>query len=180
MKFTFAVLSLTLAVSAQAEIVKNALPCEDKMCFYWWPQLPAQKGWHQDEGSSYKYNFNAQAKDKETFSSGDTVFYAKANYKPKSPGIMSLDAFIEDDHKTFRKDSPETKIEVVSPVVDGDGKKLKTFRFTPKTSGNFEQVAYGEEGEYFLVFTLTAKSKMGLETNKSMMKSFVSRYKEKY
>jgi hypothetical protein len=75
-----------------AEIEKRAVPCDatERICFYWWPRLPQAAGWHQDLDHSYMYSANAVAPDGFTFANAETVIYAKALYKPRSPGTKSL------------------------------------------------------------------------------------------
>jgi hypothetical protein len=173
------VLLFVFSVSANAEIEKIAVPCEGKLSFYWWPELTAVQGWHQDREHSYMYGANAQAPDGFTFGNAETVIYAKALYKPRIPKTESLEVFIKDDKEQFLSRDPNIVVSEVEPLITGDGQTLKSFTFFPKREGNWEQVSYGEEGEFYLVFTVSSRTKEGLTKVLGAYRQFISQYKEK-
>ena len=150
---------LLLSVAARAEIEKNAAPCETGFCLYWWPKLPQLKGWHQDKEQSYQNGVNALSPDGSSFADAETVIYANAIYKPRTPKTKSLDMFITDDKKRFFDSDPGVAITEVTELLTGDAKKFRSFTFSPKSKGNWEQVSYGEEGDYYLTFVLSSRSK---------------------
>jgi hypothetical protein len=169
---------LCLNIPAHAEIEKNALTCDTGICFYWWPKLPDVKGWHQDKDASYGYQVNALAPDGLSFRDAESVMYAKALYKPRTPETKSLDMLIADDQKEFLASDPGIKITETASLITGSHKKLRCFTFFPSATGNWELVCYGEEGEFYLVFTLSSKSKIGFGKTLDTYKSLVSSYKE--
>jgi len=172
-------LLLTLPAASHAEIEKIALPCETGICFYWWPKLPTVTGWHHDRDNSYLFSANAQAPDGYTFKNAESVIYAKALYKPRIPDTKSLTALIEDDKKRFLSHDPTITISESEAVATKDGKTLKVLAFVPKEKGNWELVAYGEEGDFYLVFTLSSRTKDGYTKNIATFKQFVAQYAEK-
>ena len=174
-----AVLVSMSVVNAWADVEKNAVACKEKLCFYWWPKLVAIKGWHQDREQSFAISANAQAPDGFTFANADAVIYAKAEYKPKIPGIRSVSERIADDKKTFQKSDPTLQISEAAALQTADGQKLRSFSFFPKEHGNWELVSYGEEGEFYLIFSLSARTLVGYENALSTYKQFISSYKEK-
>jgi hypothetical protein len=169
---------ILLPASASAEMEKTALVCPEQLCLYWWPRLPAIEGWHQDREQSYKIAANALAPDGSDFSKAETVMYVKASYKPKIPDTKSLEMFISDDLKSFSKDSNTTVAEVTE-LVTADGKRLKSFTFFPVNSGNWERVAYGEEGDFYLVFTLSSRTEAGYKKALAAYEALVRGYREK-
>lgn len=177
-KICFCILLLSMA--AQAEIEKTALPCDTGLCLYWWPKLPPLKGWHQDMGQSYHYGINALAPDGSSFAIAEAVIYAKASYKPRIPDTKTLEMFIADDRKKFLDSVPDITIKEVNGLISGDGEKLRSFTFFPKEKGNWEQVAYGEEGEYYLVFTLSSHSKEAFDKIQSAYRDLIAHYKVKF
>jgi hypothetical protein len=68
----------------------------------------------------------------------------------------------------------ETKL-----IVTADGKKLRSFTFFPTKQGNWERVSYGEEGEFYLVFTISSRTKMAYDRAIAAYESLVSGYREK-
>ena len=173
------IIALLFAVpSAQADIEKIAIPGEKGMSFYWWPKLPSVAGWHQDKDSSFHFSVNALAPDNSTFSNSETVMYAKAIFKPRDPEMKSLEMLIARDKKDFLANVPGVEIREVKSLVTADGKQFKSFLFIPKGSGNWERVTYGEEGEFFLIFTVSSRSKSGYDAMESTYEKLIGLYKE--
>lgn len=169
-----------LSASAIAEIYKVVVPDDrcGKMCFYWWPVLPKVNGWQQDMPNSYHYSVNAQAPSGESFSNAESVIYAKALFKPRTPKTKSLSQLIAEDQNKFKQHSLSIVTQLKS-LSTADGKELKSFQFFPKDKGNYERVSYGEEGEFYLVFTLSSRSKEGYEASMPAYLQFVGQYREK-
>ncbi|MGB8495058.1 MAG: hypothetical protein WCE53_11710 [Candidatus Acidiferrum sp.] len=177
-KICFCILLLSMA--AKAEIEKTALPCDKGLCLYWWPKLPPLKGWHQDINQSYHYRINTLAPDGSSFTKAEAVIYAKASYKPQIPDTKTLEMFIADDRKEFVDSVPDITIKEVNELISGDGEKFRSFTFFPKEKGNWEQVAYGEEGEYYLAFTLSSHSKEAFDRTQSAYRDLIAHYKVKF
>jgi hypothetical protein len=169
--------TLMLTMTARAEIEKSAVQCETGFCFYWWPKLPEVRGWHQDKDQSYHYNMNALAPDGSSFVNAEVVMYASAIYKPRIPETKSLEMFISDDRKHFIASDPRIAITEVTELVTGDGKKCHSFTFFPKSNGNWEEVTYGEEGEYYLTFVLSSRSREGFDKTQDAYLQLITRYK---
>ncbi len=126
---------------------------------------------------SINYSFNAQAPDGETFVSAEAVIYANSPYKPRMPEVKNIQQLIDDDHAQFREDFPGIDIKEEEPLFTGDGQKLRSFTYSPTTSGSWERVSYGEEGEFYLIFTVSSRSQRGLEGAMNAYKLFISSYK---
>lgn len=177
---------------AFAEIEKLATPCETGFCLHWWPKLGPVQGWTQDRGQSFNYGVNALAPDGATFSNAETVMYAKAIYKPRDPEITSLEELIERDRKDFAANVPGVVIADAAPLTTADGQVLRSITFFPKNDGNFpkndgnlpkndgnwERVAYGEEGDFYLIFTISARSLKGYEAHVGAFERMVRSYRE--
>jgi hypothetical protein len=163
MRIAYALIGLLVLASsaAQAEIEKIAIPAETGFSFYWWPKLTPVAGWHHDREHSSFYSANALAPDGFTFKNAEVVMYAKAIYKPREPEVKSLDALIENDRKDFEANVPGVSIHEVAALSSSDGQKLRSFTFFPTSAGNWERVSYGEEGEFYLIFTISARSLAG-------------------
>ncbi|MDO8282245.1 MAG: hypothetical protein Q7U10_06420 [Thermodesulfovibrionia bacterium] len=168
-----------LPLCAHAEIEKIAVPCETGVCFYWWPKMPTLKGWHHDRDHSYMYSANAQAPDGYTFANAESVIYVKALYKPRIPEIKSMDSLISDDKEQFMSQDPSLSISEVTSLTTADGQLLKSYTFFPKEKGNWEQASYGEEGDFYLIFTLSSRSQEGYQKVLDAYKQFISTYKAK-
>ena len=173
---SFVLLALLISFSVQAEIFKLALPEDSGMKFYWWPVLPKIKGWNHDRNHSLHYKANAQAPEGYTFSNAETVIYARAIFKPKVPNLKDLESFIADDQTQFIS-LVNAIVTPASSIKTSDGISLVSFTFFPKEAGNWEQVTYGEEGEFYLIFTISSRSKNGFENARSSYEEFIRKYK---
>jgi len=159
------------------EIEKLAIPGPNGINFHWWPKLPPVKGWHHDHEYSLHYGANALAPDGKTFADAETVMYAMALYKPRDPATTSVAVLIEQDRKRFLGNTPGVKIVEVEALVTADQKAFRSFTFFPAESGNWERVTYGEEGEFFLVFTLSSRSLAGYKACLPAYEDLIRRYK---
>ena len=169
--------TLLAPLCVRAEMEKLATPCETQICFSWWPKLPVVTGWHHDRESSLHFGFNAQAPEGKSFGDAEAVIYANAPFKPRMPEVKNLKQFIRNDHRNFKRSDPKMKIEEISSLVTADGQKLHTYRFTPSKSGSFEIVSYGEEGEFYLVFTLSSRTNEALLKAQGDYEKFIVEYK---
>jgi len=174
----FSIVILT-SLPAGAEVEKSAELCDVGICLHWWPKLPPLKGWHHELGASKEYGVNALAPDGYAFSNAEAVIYAKAAYKPRVPETKSLEMLISSDKAEFLANDASIVISEVDPVETGDGRSLPSFTFFPKGKGNWEQVSYGEEGDFYLVFTISSRTKAGFEKAIGSYKKLIGFYKEK-
>ncbi len=163
---------------AIAEIEKTALICQSSVCFYWWPKLSQPKGWHGDRDSSYQLRANVLVPDGSTFSNAGTVIYAEALYKPDHPETTSLEALIAGDKEQFLEHRPDTRVASSGALVTGDGKKLESFTFFPGKEGDWEKVSYGEEGDFYLIFTVSSRTEKAYKEAEPVYKSVIGNYRE--
>jgi hypothetical protein len=168
-----------LPAFAHAEIERYSQICTNGICLYWWPKLASVQGWHQELASCYANSANIQVPDGFTFANAETVIYAKALYKPRTPETKSIEMLIKDDKETFLSRDPGLVINEVEPIKAHDGQLLKSYSFFPKRKGNWEQVAYGEEGDYYLLFTISSRTQEGFLKNLETFKQFMREYREK-
>jgi len=168
---------LAFSTAASAEMEKLAVPCGQQICFYWWPKLPAVKGWHHDRENSFYYSANAQAPDGKTFADAESVIYAKALYKPRIPETKPLEDLIDRDKKAFLSRDPDIVYAEAEPLKTADGQMLKSFTFFPGKAGSWEQVSYGEEDDFYLIFTVSSKTQEGFAKAAEVYRTFIRLYK---
>ena len=175
----FAAILLLAPAWTSAEIEKVAIPGSKELKLLWWPKASLPPGWHSDRGSSEFFGFNAMAPDGSTFSKAETVMYAKADFKPRVPKFKNLASLISHDIADFEGAVPGTVAKKLADLHDGDGKPFQVVSFTPGKDGNWERVAYGEEGEFYLVFTLSSRSKAGHDASIAAFTKLVAGYRER-
>jgi hypothetical protein len=174
-----AVYAVLLVAPGMAEIEKLARPCREGLCFYWWPKLPLVSGWHQDLGPSFENEMDILVPEGSTFSDAETIIYGRAIYKPGETERKSVEQLIESDIREFAARFPEATVREADPVTDGDRKQLRSVTFFPKATGNWERVAYGEEGDYLLIFTLSSRSLEGYNASMATYERILGLYREK-
>lgn len=178
-KILLSVVLASTSFCAVAGIDKIAETSDTGIHLMWWPKVTPPKGWHFDEGSSHRYAFNAMAPDGRTFSDAETVMYAKASYKPNMPGVKSLDAFADSDVSDPQWAEIGVSATPMPTIRSGDGKPWKVFDFAPGKEGNWERTVYGEEGDFWLVFTLSSRTEAGFRKALPVFESLVGDYREK-
>lgn len=180
MRFSLASIALAFlqSTSAIANVEKLAIQCEQKICFKWWPRLPAIEGWEQDRGNSIHYSFNALAPIGKSFGNAETVMYAKAVFRPRVPDDKTLEQFINGDKKKFISSAKDIKIQDAQSLKTANGKSTKSFLFSPVSSGQWERVSYFEEGEYYMVFVISSRTETALQAAMTAYESLVTRYSE--
>ena len=171
-------ISLIFSFSANAEIHKEAYPVESGFEFRWWPVLPKIDGWAQDQDSSVRYGINAQVPEGQSFSDAETIIYSKAVYKPRVPELKTLDSFIQNDQSEFVAKIPSIKIIERENISSSDNVQLQSFSFEPRSVGNWEQVSYMQEGEFYLVFTVSSRTELGLNNCLNAYRQFIENYAE--
>ena len=147
-----------MVASANGEIEKVATLREPQLCFHWWPKISPPAGWHHEREASLRYESNAFAPDGFNFSSAEAVIYARALYKPREVKYKALAELIASDKDSFSHGEQAALVNEVEDLSTGDGQSLKSITFFPRSKGNWERVTYGEEGEFYLLFTLSARS----------------------
>jgi hypothetical protein len=171
--------AVLLISSAHAEIEKLATPTPNGMSFAWWPKVAIPPGWKHEREQSLAYGINALSPAGASFANAQSVMYAKAVYKPREPLVKSLDDLITKDKKEFLAENPKLTIREGDPIKSKDGKPFRVFSFIPRSEGNWERVAYGEEGEFYLVFVLSSRVEKGYNNSRQDFERLIREYKEK-
>ncbi|MBL0211959.1 MAG: hypothetical protein IPQ13_13775 [Holophagaceae bacterium] len=162
-----------------AEIEKTGVPSDTGINLYWWPKVSSPKGFEFQAEVSRRFGAKMFVQHGATFSNSESVIYAKAIYKPRMPEIKSLSALIDHDIAEFKGRDPKLKIVRAPFLPDGDGKLLQVLSFSPSGQGNWESVAYGEEGEFYLIFTISSQTSKGHEISFPAFKAMLQGYREK-
>jgi len=159
-----------------AEIEKIADPREHEMMFMWWPKVQPPADWVHELDASYQNYINMFVPKGETFADAPAIMYARAVLYEGGDTEKELEQAIRDDHAGFLKRFPDSRVEEVAAVKTGDGTRLRTFSFTPQSSGHWELVAYGREPRYVLFFCISANSKEALEQHRAAFLTMVASY----
>jgi hypothetical protein len=175
------ILLLVFFANASAEIEKLGTVSNEGIHYYWWPKLSQIVGWHHDRDASFNNFINYYVPDGETPSTTTSVIFAKAIYKPQHPEIKSLEMYINGDKTHFSSQwGNDFVIKESEPLITADGQALKTLTFFPKKEKkghSYKQVAYGEEGDFYIVFEVNAQTKKKFTEALETFKKLVSAYK---
>ena len=94
------------------------------------------------------------------------------------PETKTLEELIKNDHNKFKTEA-DVIIKKFKTYITADKNKLISYTFYPKVKGNWEQVSYGEEGEFFLIFTISSRTKSGLLDMLPIYEKYLAKYNEK-
>jgi hypothetical protein len=174
----FAALAIALCLPAVAEVEKTATAGSDGIEMYWWPKLPPLDGWSQDRVASLQYGANVLTPAGKSFADADTVMYARAQFKPRVPDIKSLSELIDRDRKDYSERAGGLKIKESARLKSADGHWLDCLIHEPTSLGNWERVCYLEEGNYYLMFILSAQNRPSFGHSMKAFEALVARYHE--
>ena len=175
-----ALATVALACSlAHAEIEMVAEPNERNPVYHWWPKVQVPTGWVHAVADSYHLDVYGLAPRGVDFEKSDRVMYAKTLSKARETDVKTLAQFIARDHQKLRADAPQLVIKEVGSLATADGKRLRSFTLFPKYDGAYERVAYGEEGDFFVLFTLSAANRPAYEAALPAFAQLVKSYSGK-
>jgi hypothetical protein len=163
------VVGLSLAVlPAQAEMLQFSTPDGVKS----WPKLPDIPDWHQDQESSLKLAANSLIPDGVDPANAEVTIQARGIARAGGPS--SIAQMVDSDSAAV---PAGTQVKPLSDVADKDGTPFKLYSFAPAGGqGGWKAVAYSEEGEYFLAFTLSARSKAAFDGNLPVFVALIQKY----
>lgn len=153
-------LLMTLVPAARAGLEPVLGDCSGEgagSCLWQEPTVAAPKGWERKQGASAHYRAAAFAPAGSRFGNALAVMYAKAVPKEGQPATLA--AFIAQDVAAFRRQYAGLEVKTGLSFADGDGRRLSAVRMSPGKDGkaHWETIAYGEEGDHYLVFALSAE-----------------------
>ena len=169
---------LTTCTAASADMERIATPCKTGICFHWWPKVAIPPGWQHDRDHSLHYNFNALAPEGKSFADAETVMYVNAVYRPRVPEAKTLDEFIRNDHTNFVNEAPDLKIVPAGTLKTANDRIVYSWTLSPASKGQWERVAYLEQGEYYIVFVISSRNQAGLRAAGPSFEQLVAAYRE--
>lgn len=160
---------LIASAPARAEMLQFATPDGTKS----WPKLPDIPDWHQDQELSMKLGANFLIPDGADPAASEVTIQARGY--ARSGDTSSLSQLMDKDHAAAPASMAVTK---QPDVYDKDSTPFTMVAFAPAAGqrGDFKAVAYSEEGDYLLAFTLDAKSKAAYDKNLPVFTALIRRY----
>lgn len=148
-------LALAVALPAHAGLEPVVGTCGATSCLWHEPTVHAPKGWDFKELASARYHARAFAPAGSNFGNATAVMYAKA--VPKEGQPPSLAAFMSQDIASYRAKDDKLQVKTGLSYTDGDGRTLRAVQLVPAVGSGlqWETIAYGEEGAFYLVFALS-------------------------
>jgi hypothetical protein len=155
-------LSSTVTPIVHAETEGFAYQCESGLCLWRRPIVDAPPGWIKDEESGARFRFNAFARKGESFTEADASLYALSVYRKNASPTLAQ--HINAHRAKHLRENPGSKVSAGAVLQNADGKRLATHTFTPgPTDKEWQTAAFDEEGDYYLVFALSARTKQAHE-----------------
>lgn len=85
----------------------------------------------------------------------------------------TLERFIQGDIDSFIKNSPDLKVEKLTPISIQGKDKAETRLFTGDKWGNYEQIAYAQHKSSVAIYVLSCKTKDGYQKSRDAFKEMV-------
>jgi hypothetical protein len=169
-------LALAVALPAQAGLEPVLGSCGATPCLWHEPTVRAPKGWEFKETASTRYHARAFAPAGSNFANATAVMYAKAIPKEGQPGTLA--AFMAQDIASYRAKDAKLQVKTGLSFADGDGRSLRAVQLVPATGSGvqWETIAYGEEGAFYLVFDLSASGVLEHDTAVPAFKQMLATY----
>jgi hypothetical protein len=138
-----------------------------------WPKLPDIADWHQDQELSVKLAANFLLPDGADPAGAPVTIQARGF--ARSGETSSLSQLMDKDRAAA---PPTTQVSAQPDLYDKDGTpfKLVSFAPAPGSSGPWKAIAYSEEGDYVLAFTLEARSQGAYDQNLPVFTGLVRKY----
>ena len=181
MRSPLMILACSLALAgppARAAVEKNAVAGADGIVMSWWPRLPEVPGWRQDPVASLQYGASALVPAGADAGPVDAVLYGKAQYKPRAADVHSLEELIARDRRDFAESGDPVHVKDSAGLRSGDGRPLACLQVEPQEQGRWLRVCYLEEGDYYLMFALSARSAAAFHGSMKGFETLVARYHE--
>jgi hypothetical protein len=169
---------LAASGAANAEISKVTVPTDSAPQVYWWPVLPVPQGWVRDDEESRARGVNVIRPAATSFEDAPAVIYARADSKPRFPQIHSLADYMRLDEADIRAQSPSADIVHLPDVKTGDGAVLKVVSHALPQRRQWELVAYGEEGDFYVLFTVSGSTEADLKAHEGVFYALLAKYKK--
>ena len=164
-----AIISLCAALgtaAAHAEMLQFSTPDGIKS----WPKLPTITDWHQDQESSLKLAANSLIPDGVDPATAEVAIQARGFSRINN----SLAQLLDND----RAAASGAEMKKLPDVTDKDGVPFNLYAFMPSGAGSWKAVAYSEEGETLLAFSLSARSKAAYDRGFPVLVEVIQKYQK--
>ena len=159
-----ALLQLAPLSQASAEMLQFATPDGVKS----WPKLP-----DQDQDSSQKLGANSLIPDGADPATAEVTIQARGFARVGAGAPTAVSQMVESD----RAGADGAEVKQLSDVRDKDGTPFNLYSFAPANSqGRWKTIAYSEEGEYLLAFTLSARTKAAHDSHLPVFVALIQKY----
>jgi hypothetical protein len=169
---------LTASVPAFAATEQVELKCIHRPCYEWLPVLKPPPGWQTDRERNLTYYVTFLTLEGQPRHHTEVLIYAQALAKSRFKDARSLDAFIRKVQKNYPNSHPPLVAKPAEPIRTADGKLVQTWRLIPKGYGRWERVAYFEEGDLYMAFTIGAETAEDLARHEHSFEYLLREYRE--
>jgi hypothetical protein len=136
-----------------------------------WPKLPDIPDWHQDQESSMRLAANSLIPDGVDPTTAEMVIQARGFPRRGNGDITTLSQLIDSDRAGAE---PGTEVKKLADVADKDGTPFNLYAFASAKS--WKAIAYSEEGDYLLAFTLSARSQAAYDKGLPIFTGLIRKY----
>ncbi|MGB4100847.1 MAG: hypothetical protein WBK91_02935 [Alphaproteobacteria bacterium] len=161
-----------LCGSVYAEVTQQNLTCGKEACVKWWPKVAPPHQWQANADESKEHGVNMFSPDKQDSAAR---LYTYAIRKSDAPKFRNLDDVIARDKESHGS----AVVREGKKVPTQGGLELRAFLYEASGTSDWDRAAYGDDGEFFVIFYLTASTLEDLNKHTYDFDSFVGSYQGK-
>jgi hypothetical protein len=181
------VLLLFVSTASSAELYELKYPSDSIFLKNIWVPVLKIDGWHQDKKHTLMLHSNVHVPDGTNYLNTTSFIHANAINKKQHPELISISDFINIYYKEFSSLPPNSVINEVDRIYTADGMQLLSYTVFPTSAfsvahakdGLWQRVTYGEEGNFYIVFTLVARTEAAYKSALPTYLQSLSKYSEK-
>jgi hypothetical protein len=167
-------LALVSATFASAEIEKTSVITKKGIELFWWPKIYTPTGWARFQEESQSNGCNMLGPMGSNFDDAPAIIYSRAFYLPNKTERGTIAQFIQEDQAEMKQ---HMRGAIVREIEATPTKNYKIRTFSVTLSGKaYEQVCYGIEGQYRILFCVSAKSEKDLKKALPVFREILAKY----
>lgn len=178
---------LFVSAASSAELYELVYPSESRFLKNIWVPVLEIDGWHQDEQHTLMLHSNIHVPDGVNYLNTNSFIHANAISKKSHPELKSISNLIDIYYEKFMPIAINAEVKEVGSIDTADGKKLLSYTVFPMPAssvahtkdGLWQRVSYGEEGDFYIVFTLVGRTEAAYKSALPTYLQSLSKYSEK-
>jgi hypothetical protein len=160
----FAFLAFTVAStqSVECKILNRSDSYEKVTVSYWYPEITHPEGWvHSKKESAYSSTYTLIKNSDES-----VTISAVARERSDTPGLYTLKMYVDAYVSHFAQPDVGSEVRESESIKTSNGSSMRSIYFRDRKTNNFSLEAFGEEGDYYVMFSIESRDELLIERYK--------------